>query len=207
MPNTPDEFGSTRPGDTQDAKSPAADAAPPASRDAPSRPAPPAMAVSAGALAPPVADAAASAPQESAASNAAPPPALADGGESSRPWVPWHRQAGAWVAIGAVVVAALALFVVLFARGGAPRASSNAKASEPGNLALLPEAAKPLGATSDYGIELGQDGVPGGAAADSAIRVDVISDYICPFCQRFAQEVGPDLEEALASGPIRLVVH
>jgi protein-disulfide isomerase len=109
------------------------------------------------------------------------------------------------------VVAAVAVVVVLLARSCAPTAApgpaGGAQASEPGNLALLPETAKPLGATSDYGIELGQDGVPGGAPADSAIRVDVISDYICPFCQRFAQEVGPGLEEALAAGQIRLVVH
>jgi protein-disulfide isomerase len=126
-------------------------------------------------------------------------------------WVPWYRQAGAWVVVGAVVVAAAVVVVMVAALSGGGAALPGGSASAAETLAGGPTAvaapAAPQGATEDYGIELGQDGVPGGAVADTSIRVDVVSDYICPFCQRFAQEVGPQVDEALAAGEIRLIFH
>jgi protein-disulfide isomerase len=69
------------------------------------------------------------------------------------------------------------------------------------------EPGQPAGATADYGIALGCDGVPGGPQAEPQVRVDVFSDYICPICQQFDEMMGAALEEAMRAGQIELVLH
>jgi protein-disulfide isomerase len=66
---------------------------------------------------------------------------------------------------------------------------------------------RPAGATDDFGIALGCDGVPGGPASAAEVRVDVMSDYICPYCQRLEELLGAQLDQAVADGQIQLVLH
>ncbi|MDR2454179.1 MAG: DsbA family protein, partial [Bifidobacteriaceae bacterium] len=167
---------------------------------------------------------------------AAPPHAIGLGSSPGGGFVPWHRQSGAWVAIGAVVVVFAAAFVILLTRlPAAPQAGASAAASPeaaspfasaspepapaapaaPAPTAECPapsgaataEAGQPAGATADFGIMLGCDGVPGGPQAEAQVRVDVVSDYICPYCKRFDEQVGAQLDQALKDGQITLVLH
>jgi protein-disulfide isomerase len=149
----------------------------------------------------------------------------------------WYRQAGAWVVIGALAVAFAVAVTVLVLRpvAGAPAGpaptggteSAAASDESPGatdadatEFPAVPKtecpavegtpgapAGEPAGGLPDFGISLGCDAVPGGPASGATIRVDVMSDYICPYCQRFEQEVGEQLEQALKDGQIQLVVH
>ncbi|MDR2254381.1 MAG: thioredoxin domain-containing protein [Bifidobacteriaceae bacterium] len=151
-------------------------------------------------------------------------------------FVPWYRQAGAWVVIGVIVVAAAAAVVVLNAKGGDPSATVVTGSPTPGVTAtaepdatstadapavtpvpvsacpqaseiVLGEEGQPAGASADYGIQLGCDAVPGGPQSAATVRVNVISDYSCPICQTFAEMIWPQLEEALRAGQIQLAVH
>ncbi|MDR1189932.1 MAG: thioredoxin domain-containing protein [Bifidobacteriaceae bacterium] len=158
-------------------------------------------------------------------------------------FVPWYKQAGAWVAIGAVVVAC-SLAMVIGAKSLANRAASDTASDSPSDSAAgsqspgaeasadaspeadgnydpvakaecpatgeapAAEAGKPAGATDLGGIALGCDGVPGGPVADATrISVEVMSDYICPFCQRFEEQVGPALEQAMRDGQVKVTVY
>jgi protein-disulfide isomerase len=93
--------------------------------------------------------------------------------------------------------------------------SSPALAVEPVPVAECPaataapsaEAGRPAGATDDFGIRIGCDGVPGGPQAAAPIRVDVVSDYICPYCQRLDEQVGAQFDQAVRDGQIELVLH
>ncbi|MDR2374552.1 MAG: thioredoxin domain-containing protein [Bifidobacteriaceae bacterium] len=160
----------------------------------------------------------------------------------ARGFVPWYKQAGAWVVIGGVAVAFSAALVIT-AGSGADRTASdpasspsdNATASQSPNdgdgaaaspgvegdfapvaAAACPEAdgtpaalaGQPAGATELGGIALGCDGTPGGPVApETAVTVEVMSDYICPFCQRFEDEVGPQLDQAVRAGQVKLTVY
>ncbi|MDR1823872.1 MAG: thioredoxin domain-containing protein [Bifidobacteriaceae bacterium] len=65
----------------------------------------------------------------------------------------------------------------------------------------------PRGATEMYGIALGCDGVPGHPVPDGAVEVDVVSDYICPYCQRLEMAQGYNFGVAMREGRIQLVLH
>lgn len=54
---------------------------------------------------------------------------------------------------------------------------------------------------------IGQDGKPGGEVPPGVVQVDVFVDYICPFCQRFDQQMGATLWQKSAAGEIALVIH
>jgi protein-disulfide isomerase len=164
-------------------------------------------------------------------------------------FVPWYKQAGAWVTIGALtVVFGLALtFTLVAAQGRQTLAGLGGESSPPAVASPSPdsspsageaddadpdvgsdadyppvaaaecpsaaqtptaEAGQPAGATDLGGIELGCDGVPGGPVASSTkVTVEVMSDYICPYCQKFEQEIGPQLDQAVRDGQIKLTVY
>ncbi|MDR2566816.1 MAG: DsbA family protein [Bifidobacteriaceae bacterium] len=150
-------------------------------------------------------------------------------------FVPWYQQAGAWVVICALTFA-FAIALVILVRTGGGGTASGAESSPPpasarsevaptpdveGDFAPVPavacpeggetptaEAGQPAGATELGGIALGCDGVPGGPVADQTkIAVQVMSDYICPYCQKFEQEIGPQLEQAMRAGQVKLTVY
>jgi protein-disulfide isomerase len=67
---------------------------------------------------------------------------------------------------------------------------------------------EPAGASEDGGITLGCDGAPGGPLADETkVTVQVISDYICPVCKRFEDELGADLEQAMRDGQVKVTLY
>jgi protein-disulfide isomerase len=161
----------------------------------------------------------------------------------ARGFVPWYKQAGAWVVIGAVAVGFSAALVLVAGPGGAPAATGGGAASSesggqsgpaasltpsptatdgardqpapvataecpPGEATPTAEAGRPAGATDLGGIAFGCDGVPGGPVAEQTkVTVDVMSDYICPYCKRFEQEIGPQLDQAMRSGQIKLTLY
>ncbi|MDR2347160.1 MAG: DsbA family protein [Bifidobacteriaceae bacterium] len=75
--------------------------------------------------------------------------------------------------------------------------------------AVKPEASAPLGAQDDGGILLGSDLIPGGQApaADEAVTVHIVTDFLCPYCGMLEQAHGQTLAEAAAAGEIRLIVQ
>jgi protein-disulfide isomerase len=69
-------------------------------------------------------------------------------------------------------------------------------------------ALEPAGATDGWGITLGQDGVPGGPVDPAAaVTVDVFFDYICPYCELFEAQLGPQLDALRQAGSAVVVVH
>ena len=80
---------------------------------------------------------------------------------------------------------------------------------EPGPLQPMPEEldTKPLGATPEGGIMLGQNLAPGGPVPEDTIRVDLIFDYICPYCGALAEQATDSFLAAAQAGEISLVMH
>ncbi|MDR3107448.1 MAG: thioredoxin domain-containing protein [Bifidobacteriaceae bacterium] len=68
---------------------------------------------------------------------------------------------------------------------------------------------QPPGAQADGGILIGQDLTPGGPApgSDEAVTVEVISDFLCPWCRLLEQAHGQALADKARAGEIRLVIH
>jgi protein-disulfide isomerase len=154
-----------------------------------------------------------------------------------RGFVPWYKQPGAWVTVGAVVVvSALAMVIGMRAVNDrtaagiasetpSPSVTKSAAADEGGQVegdyervanaecpkpsqAPVAEDGKPAGATKAGGITLGCDGVPGGPVAPGTkVTVEVMSDFICPYCQKFEQQVGPELEQAMRDGQVKLTIY
>jgi protein-disulfide isomerase len=175
-------------------------------------------------------DSPATPPGEPGPPEAVTPPAGRPAETGARPYAPWYAQGAAWGAIGAMVVAfGVVLALVLLRPGGengaGPEGSPSPGATAQG-IAGLPEydpvpaspcpaaagvpqgqEGQPAGATEDGGIALGCDGVPGGPQSKAQVRVDLISDYICPYCKQFEDQVVPELIEALQAGQIQLVLH
>ncbi|MDR1634278.1 MAG: thioredoxin domain-containing protein [Bifidobacteriaceae bacterium] len=71
------------------------------------------------------------------------------------------------------------------------------------------ESVQPPGAQGTGGILVGQDLVPGGPApaADEAVTVEIISDFVCPWCGLLEQAHGQALAAKAQAGEIRLVIH
>jgi protein-disulfide isomerase len=143
---------------------------------------------------------------------------------------PWWRQTTLWVGlvVGAAVTAAAFVIVGLVTKDkdagpqAAPTPTVAADASalpsagptpdtavpvDPGSEAQMPQG--PLGATPNGGIAIGTDGLPGGPAPQGkdVVTVDVVSDYICPWCDRFEEEHGAELKDKALAGEIQLVLH
>jgi protein-disulfide isomerase len=139
------------------------------------------------------------------------------------PVEPWYRQATPWVVAAlTLVIGAFGGFVVGQQTSGSPAAKApvaSSSASPSGDDAATPapssgtqpgasvQAKPPLGATDGMGIELGKDLQPGGEVADDAVTVDVVYDYLCPFCKQFEDTQGEALRELVAAGQVRLVIH
>lgn len=70
-------------------------------------------------------------------------------------------------------------------------------------------AVQPPGVLAEGGMLMGQDLVPGGPApaADEAVTVEVISDFLCPWCGLLEQLQGQSLAAKARAGEIRLVIH
>jgi protein-disulfide isomerase len=102
--------------------------------------------------------------------------------------------------VGVVVIAAVVVALVLTSSAKKPTA---APTGSDGTVSA------PLGATDTGGILLGKDLAPGGEApaADDVVTVEVISDFMCPICNRFEQQFGEQLKQKAEAGEIRLVVH
>jgi protein-disulfide isomerase len=68
---------------------------------------------------------------------------------------------------------------------------------------------EPVGATSNGGILVGQDGTAGGEApaASEAVTVEIYSDYICPSCGNLEEGISEALDELREAGEIRLILH
>jgi len=65
----------------------------------------------------------------------------------------------------------------------------------------------PPGATPIGGITIGQNGEPGGPVPNDAVQVDVVTDYICPWCKHIEDLLGEQLRTMSAAGEIIWVVH
>ncbi|MDR2453749.1 MAG: thioredoxin domain-containing protein [Bifidobacteriaceae bacterium] len=117
-----------------------------------------------------------------------------------------RRRAIALVVTLVVVVAGVASALILTsgARQAKPSAPPGAGSASPGA-----SAAEPLGAQSDGGILLGRDLAPGGEApaADEAVTVHIVTDFLCPWCGLLEQAHGQTLAQAAAAGEIRLVLQ
>ncbi|MDR1633399.1 MAG: DsbA family protein [Bifidobacteriaceae bacterium] len=158
-------------------------------------------------------------------------------------FVPWYKQAGAWVAISGLTFAFAITLVLMMGPAGdraeqaggglqpgatgaagattdvaSPAAGGGASQGDytPVATAECPQdaatptaqAGQPAGATDLGGIRLGCDGVPGGPVAEQTkISVEVMSDYICPYCLKFEQQLGSQLEQAMRAGQIKLTVY
>jgi protein-disulfide isomerase len=68
---------------------------------------------------------------------------------------------------------------------------------------------RPEGAFEGGGILLGRDLVPGGdaPAADEAVTVEIVSDFLCPWCALMEEAHGQQLAAKARAGEIRLVIH
>jgi protein-disulfide isomerase len=109
--------------------------------------------------------------------------------------------------VGAVVLilVAVAVAVALILTRKAEEPASPPK----GSGTTGTDAVGPAGALDSGGILVGQDLAPGGAApaADEAVTVEIISDFVCPWCGTLEQVHGEALAAKAAAGEIRLVVH
>jgi protein-disulfide isomerase len=104
-----------------------------------------------------------------------------------------------------MVVAFAAALVVVVSSKGQPMATGGSQPSLSGSPATNAESEVDLAVS---GITLGTDGVAGGAVADTAtVSVEVVYDYICPYCQRFEDLIGAELEAAVRAGQVRLTVY
>jgi protein-disulfide isomerase len=103
--------------------------------------------------------------------------------------------------VAVVVIAAVAVALVLTGKPKENPAASGGSAPDGVNA--------PAGATATGGILLGKDLVPGGEApaADDVVTVEVISDFMCPWCNRLEEQFGAQFEEKAKAGEIRYVVH
>ena len=63
------------------------------------------------------------------------------------------------------------------------------------------------GATADGGILVGQNLVAGGPVPADVVRVDLVSDYSCPYCKMLEDELGEQLRELTEAGQIMFVFH
>ncbi|MCL2788572.1 MAG: thioredoxin domain-containing protein, partial [Micrococcales bacterium] len=58
------------------------------------------------------------------------------------------------------------------------------------------------------GIAIGADGVAlPGVDAGPAVRLDLYSDYMCPYCGRFEMEFGATIQGLIDSGDVAFVLH
>ncbi|MDR1118505.1 MAG: thioredoxin domain-containing protein [Bifidobacteriaceae bacterium] len=106
-----------------------------------------------------------------------------------------RRIAWAIGAVLAVAVVATAVIMIVTAK----RSASGPPVDQ----------SQPAGALDTGGILLGQDLVPGGEApaAQDAVTVEVISDFLCPWCGTLEEAQGEALAALAKSGEIRLVIH
>jgi protein-disulfide isomerase len=106
-----------------------------------------------------------------------------------------RRVALALAAVLVVVLAGVALAVYF--------------ATRPEEEPVGPGDVRPAGALDSGGILLGRDLVPGGDApsAEEAVTVEVVSDFLCPWCGLLEKAQGEAFAELAAAGEIRLIIH
>ncbi|MDR2566443.1 MAG: thioredoxin domain-containing protein [Bifidobacteriaceae bacterium] len=115
--------------------------------------------------------------------------------------------------IGAVVLVlvavAVAVAVIMTRPSSAPPGQPPTGASGTQQATGDADATQPPGAQASGGILIGQDLVPGGPApaADQAVTVEVISDFVCPWCGLLEQAHGQALAAKAQAGEIRLIIH
>ncbi len=111
----------------------------------------------------------------------------------NRPARPAWRSPTALVTIGAVAVGILVLAVVV-ALTGSKGGSNPASAA---NL-ITPPNTIPAGLERDRTL----------GRADAPVTVDVWTDFQCPYCARFTQEIEPQLiRDFVVPGTVKLVAH
>jgi protein-disulfide isomerase len=146
---------------------------------------------------------------------------------------PWYRQFTSWlVAVVFLVAGAAGGYAIGRSTGsdekvaagpataspqpaGEPTAqgegagTASGAAEKPAETPAQPaaEAKPPQGATSTMGIELGQNLEPGGPKAADAVEVDLVFDYLCPFCKQLEDTRGAELRQLAEKGDITLVLH
>ncbi|WP_263118126.1 thioredoxin domain-containing protein [Cellulomonas sp. RIT-PI-Y] len=115
-------------------------------------------------------------------------------------------QRNKFVAIGAVVVAVLALGGVggwLWVQSNQP---SIAYAGDDVDTIALADTTAPSTAADNGGIPVGQDGVAG-EAEDGNVVVSVYSDYMCPICGQFEEANASELETLRKAGGVTIEYH
>ncbi|GIG24013.1 DsbA family protein [Cellulomonas denverensis] len=117
-----------------------------------------------------------------------------------------REQRNKFIAIGAVVVAVLALVGV----GGWLWMQSNqpgiAYTADDADTITLADTTAPASAGENGGIPVGQDGVAG-EAEDGNVVVSVYTDFMCPYCGQFEQVNGPELEALREEGGVTVEYH
>ena len=117
-----------------------------------------------------------------------------------------REQRNKYIAIGAVVVAVLALGGV----GGWLWNQSNqpgiAYTAEDASTITLADTTAPATASEGGGIPVGKDGIAG-EAEDGNVVVSVYTDFMCPFCGDFEQANGAELESLREAGGVTVEYH
>jgi protein-disulfide isomerase len=113
-----------------------------------------------------------------------------------------------------VVAVAVAVALILTRPSPAPPGGPTGAATgsgqtteDPGNANAGPGV--PPGAQDFGGILVGRDLAPGGTAPapEDAVTVEVISDFVCPWCGLLEQAHGKALAAKAQAGEIRLIIH
>ena len=105
--------------------------------------------------------------------------------EQTRPVSPMLVVA---VAVAAIVVVVVAIFL-----------SQRQATSKPATAVQLPS-------TLDFEVGQTEDGAPYKGAADAKVTIVEYSDYQCPFCRRFFEEIEPQLDEKyIKTGKVKFV--
>jgi protein-disulfide isomerase len=115
-------------------------------------------------------------------------------------------QRNKFVAIGAVVVAVLALGGVggwLWVQSNQP---SIAYAGDDVDTIALADTTAPSTAADNGGIPVGQDGVAG-EAEDGNVVVSVYTDFMCPYCGQFEQANAEALASLREEGGVTVEYH
>ncbi len=115
-------------------------------------------------------------------------------------------QRNKFIAIGAVVVAVLALGGVggwLWMQSNQP---SIAYAGDDVDTITLADTTAPSTAGDNGGIPVGKDGVAG-EAEDGNVVVSVYTDFMCPYCGQFEQANADELASLRAEGGVTIEYH
>jgi protein-disulfide isomerase len=101
-----------------------------------------------------------------------------------------HRR---FAGVGAIVIVGL-LVAIVVAVVNATSGTGSGTTTNSAQPAVAPANATPTGA-----IAVGR--------ADAPVKVEVYLDYMCPFCGRFEQANGDELDRLVADGTVRLELH